>query len=63
MAAEKVIQSVYEDVLKRNAGEAEFQQAVKEVLDSLGPVLDKHPESIKPIIRRWLGHAPRYGEV
>ena len=26
-------------------------------------LLDKHPESIKPVIRRWLGHAPRYGEV
>ncbi len=46
MAANNVIQNVYEDVLKRNAGEAEFQQAVKEVLDSLGPVLDKHPEYV-----------------
>jgi glutamate dehydrogenase (NADP+) len=46
MAAEEVIQGVYEDVLKRNAGEEEFQQAVKEVLDSLGPVLDKHPEYV-----------------
>jgi ATP-dependent DNA helicase RecG len=26
-------------------------------------LLDKHPESVKPVIRRWLGHAPRYGEV
>ena len=26
-------------------------------------LLDKHPASVKPIIRRWLGHAPRYGEV
>jgi ATP-dependent DNA helicase RecG len=26
-------------------------------------LLDKHPESVKPIIRRWLGHAPRYGAV
>ncbi len=46
MAANTVIQRVYEDVLKRNAGELEFQQAVKEVLDSLGPVLDKHPEYV-----------------
>jgi glutamate dehydrogenase (NADP+) len=44
MAVDTVIQGVYEDVLRRNAGEAEFQQAVKEVLDSLGPVLEKHPE-------------------
>jgi glutamate dehydrogenase (NADP+) len=47
MAANTVIQRVYEDVLKRNPGEAEFHQAVKEVLDSLGPVLEKHPEYIE----------------
>ncbi|MFH1717276.1 MAG: NADP-specific glutamate dehydrogenase [Planctomycetota bacterium] len=47
MAAKTVIQSVYEEVLKRNAGEPEFQQAVKEVLDSLAPVLDKHPEYVE----------------
>ncbi len=46
MAANTVIQRVYEDVLKRNPGELEFHQAVKEVLDSLGPVLDKHPEYV-----------------
>ena len=43
MAVNTVIQAVYEQVLRRNAGEVEFQQAVKEVLDSLGPVLEKHP--------------------
>jgi len=47
MAAKTVIQSVYEEVLKRNAGEPEFHQAVKEVLDSLAPVLDKHPEHVE----------------
>jgi glutamate dehydrogenase (NADP+) len=31
----------------RNAGEPEFLQAVKEVLDSLEPVLQKHPEYVK----------------
>ncbi len=46
MASETVIQSVYEQVLKRNPGEVEFHQAVKEVLDSLGPVLEKHPEYV-----------------
>ncbi len=44
MSDNKVIQAVYEQVAKRNAGEVEFLQAVKEVLDSLGGVLDKHPE-------------------
>ena len=47
MAATTVTQAVYEQVLKRNPGEAEFQQAVKEVLDSLGPVFEKHPEYVE----------------
>jgi glutamate dehydrogenase (NADP+) len=47
VAANDLIQAVYEQVLSRNAGEAEFHQAVKEVLDSLGPVLEKHPEYIE----------------
>jgi glutamate dehydrogenase (NADP+) len=47
MAANTIIQGVYEQVVRRNAGEVEFLQAVKEVLDSLGPVLDKHPEYIE----------------
>lgn len=46
MAANTVIQTVYEQVLKRNPGEVEFHQAVKEVLDSLGPVFEKHPEYV-----------------
>ena len=46
MAANKVTQAVYEQVLKRNPGELEFHQAVKEVLDCLGPVLERHPEYI-----------------
>jgi glutamate dehydrogenase (NADP+) len=36
--------AVYRDVLARNPGEAEFHQAVGEVLESLGPVVAKHPE-------------------
>ena len=46
MKADAVIKAVYEKVLARNPGETEFHQAVKEVLDSLGPVLEKHPEYI-----------------
>lgn len=34
-------------VIKRNAGEVEFHQAVEEVLTSLEPVIDAHPEYIK----------------
>ncbi len=46
MAVNIIIQSAYEQVLKRNPGEVEFHQAVKEVLDCLGPVLEKHPEYV-----------------
>ena len=47
MSVNNLIQAVYEQILRRNPGEVEFQQAVKEVLDSLGPVLEKHPEYIE----------------
>jgi glutamate dehydrogenase (NADP+) len=47
MKANAVVQSVYEQVLKRNPGEAEFHQAVKEVLECLEPVLEKHQEFVK----------------
>ena len=46
MTANTVINAVYEQVQKRNSGELEFLQAVKEVLDSLGAVLEKHPEYV-----------------
>src|SRR5512134_116397 len=38
------LESIYQDVLKRNPGEVEFHQAVREVLETLGPVLAKYPE-------------------
>ena len=47
MKASSVVQSVYDQVLKRNPGEVEFYQAVKEVLECLEPVLEKHPEYVK----------------
>lgn len=47
MPANTIIQTVYDEVLKRNPGEIEFHQAVKEVLECLGPVLDKRPEYVK----------------
>ena len=36
--------SVLEKVMQRNAHEPEFLQAVKEVLESLEPVVERHPE-------------------
>jgi glutamate dehydrogenase (NADP+) len=38
------VESICEEVFARNAGEPEFHQAVREVVGSLGPVLEKHPE-------------------
>jgi glutamate dehydrogenase (NADP+) len=43
----KILGGVYEQVVKRNPGELEFHQAVKEVLESLEPVAEKHPEYVK----------------
>ncbi len=37
------IEPIYQEVLARNPGEVEFHQAVREVLESLGPVLVKNP--------------------
>ena len=34
-------------VVKRNANEPEFHQAVQEVLESIEPVIEKHPEYVK----------------
>lgn len=43
-AIEARIHSIIEEVMRRNAGEAEFHQAVEEVAATLAPVLRKHPE-------------------
>ena len=40
---EERIEAIYRKVIARNPGENEFHQAVKEVLESLGPVLVKYP--------------------
>ncbi|MGI8459878.1 MAG: NADP-specific glutamate dehydrogenase [Propionibacteriaceae bacterium] len=47
------VQDVYDEVLRRNAGENEFHQAVLEVLSSLRPVLVKHAQYVDAeVIRR-----------
>ncbi|HPF19720.1 MAG TPA: NADP-specific glutamate dehydrogenase [Syntrophomonas sp.] len=38
------VNEILAQVIKRNPNEPEFHQAVKEVLESLDPVLEKHPE-------------------
>ncbi len=40
----KYLNDVMETVVKRNPGESEFHQAVVEVLESIEPVIEKHPE-------------------
>lgn len=47
------LEAVFQDVVRRNPAEAEFHQAVREVLESLGPVLAKRPELVeRKIIER-----------
>ncbi len=41
------LQPVLADVLRRNAGESEFHQAVHEVLNSLGRIIAKHPHYLE----------------
>ena len=41
------LNNVYETVCKRNSGEPEFLQAVKEVLESFEPVVEKRPDIVK----------------
>ena len=38
------LSEVYDQIIARNPGEAEFHQAVKEVFESLEPVLDRNPQ-------------------
>jgi glutamate dehydrogenase (NADP+) len=38
------LEPILAEVLRRNAGESEFHQAVREVLESLGRVIAKHPD-------------------
>jgi len=41
------VESICEEVIARNPGEREFHQAVREVLGSLGPVLERHHEFVE----------------
>ena len=46
---QEAMQQVYERVVARDPDQPEFHQAVREVLTSLGPIIDRHPEYI-PIV-------------
>ena len=41
------VHAVYTEAVARNAGEPEFHQALHEVLESIEPVLDAHPEYVE----------------
>ena len=38
------LEPIFAEVLRRNPGEIEFHQAVREVFESLAPVVDSHPQ-------------------
>ncbi|NTV90451.1 MAG: NADP-specific glutamate dehydrogenase, partial [Clostridiales bacterium] len=43
----KILGGVMEQVIRKNPNEPEFLQAVREVLESIEPVAEKHPEWVK----------------
>jgi glutamate dehydrogenase (NADP+) len=47
MQKSSVIQDVITMVQEKDAGQPEFHQAVKEVMESLEPTVEKHPEFVK----------------
>ena len=46
------VDEVLQKVAEKNPGEKEFQQAVKEVLDSLRPVIEANEEQYRKSARR-----------
>ena len=47
------LEPIYAEVVRRNAGELDFHESVRKMLESLGPVIAKHPEFLdRRIIER-----------
>ena len=46
---DKTMKEVYDSVIARDPNQPEFHQAVEEVLESLGPVIEAHPEYL-PVV-------------
>ena len=44
---EEYVNSFMEEIVSRNPGEAEFHQAVREVVESVAPYIVKHPHLMK----------------
>ncbi|MBU2693787.1 NADP-specific glutamate dehydrogenase [Nocardioides sp. WV_118_6] len=52
-ALNPTLQPIFDEILARNPGETEFHQATRELLDSMDPVVRRHPEyTDAAIIRR-----------
>jgi glutamate dehydrogenase (NADP+) len=41
------LDAIFHDVLRRSPAEPEFHQAVREVLETIGPVVSQHPEYVR----------------
>jgi glutamate dehydrogenase (NADP+) len=54
------LKGVYEQVVRRNANEPEFLQAVKEVLESLEPVIEKRPDFVEAGILERITEPERF---
>ena len=59
MLTNEYLKRVYEGLEKRNANEPEFLQAEREVLESIQPVVEKHPEYEKAGLSERLGEPER----
>ena len=54
-----MIEKIYEEMLARDPNQPEFHQAVREVLDTLKPVLERHPEYVEANILSIIIEAER----
>ena len=48
---DSALEPVFNQVLRRNPGEVEFHQAVREVFDTLGPAVEKNPDYLAVLER------------
>ncbi|MFC6882043.1 MULTISPECIES: NADP-specific glutamate dehydrogenase [Actinomadura] len=53
-AARTVLDGLYDDILRRDPGEAVFHQAVREVLETLAPVVAARPELVEASVLQRL---------
>ena len=49
MLTDEYIKRVYDQVVARDGDQPEFLQAVREVFETLQPVVEKHPEYERPV--------------